>query len=104
MSPRWLRAIAPAVNRSFFLSLAAVRTRSRPAVTPSRLGVRSVLGWRAFPSAPPLRSTGSADGRPSLFAGFLATMGGSDFSRSCIIGFAYRLPDAGRQHGSTSSP
>ena len=28
--------------------------------------------WPAFPSAPALRSTNSADGRPSLFAGFAA--------------------------------
>ena len=40
-----------------------------------------------FPSAPALRSTGSAAGRPALFAGFLATMAGSDFSRPCITGY-----------------
>jgi hypothetical protein len=41
----------------------------------------------AFPSAPALRSTDSADGCPSLFAGFTATMAESDFSRPCIIGY-----------------
>ena len=51
---------------------------------PSRKRVRR---WPAFPSAPALRSTGSAAGRPALFAGFLATMAESDFSGSCIIGF-----------------
>ena len=40
-----------------------------------------------FPSAPALGSTDSADGRPSLFTGFSATMAGSNFSWPCIIGF-----------------
>ena len=46
-----------------------------------------MLCWSVFPSAPALRSTGSAAGRPALFAGFLATMAGSDFSRPCITGY-----------------
>jgi hypothetical protein len=40
-----------------------------------------------FPLAPALGSIDSADGRPSLFADFSATMAGSDFSSPCIIGF-----------------
>jgi len=55
------------VNRSFFFSLALCRTRSRPAVTLSRLGVRSMLGSNTFPSAPSLGSTGSAADCSALF-------------------------------------
>ena len=84
------------MNRSFFSSLALCRTRSRPAVTPSRLGVRSVLGSNAFPSAPSLGSTNSAADRSALFVRFAATMEGPDFSRSCIIGYGFRLPHADR--------
>lgn len=40
-----------------------------------------------FPLVPPLGSTHSAAGFPALFAGFTATMGESDFSGPCIIGF-----------------
>lgn len=84
------------MNRSFFFSLAVLRTRSSPAVTLSRLGVRGVLGSNAFPSAPSLRSTDSSADRSTSFARFFATMEGSDFSRSCIIGYGFRLPDANR--------
>ena len=66
------------MNRSFFFNLAVIRTRSRPAVTPSRLGVRSVLGSNAFPSAPSLRSTSSAADRSALFTGLIATLEGSE--------------------------
>jgi hypothetical protein len=75
------------VNRSFRSSLAAVRTRSSPGDTLARLGVRRVLVCRVFSSAPSLRSTRSGSGRPSPFAGFPATMKGSDFSSPYIIGF-----------------
>ena len=75
------------MNRSFFLCLAACRTRSSAWVTRSRFCARSVLCWPAFPSVPALRSTGSSTGRPASFVGFGATMAGSDFSRPCIIGF-----------------
>ncbi len=75
------------MNRSFFLCFAACRTRSSARVTHSRFCARSVLCRPAFPSAPALRSTGSATGRPALFVGFLATMAGSDFPRPCIIGY-----------------
>src|SRR5213593_728166 len=49
-------------------------------VTLTRLGVRRVLSWRAFPSVPALRSTNSAADRSALFVGFPATMAWSDFS------------------------
>jgi hypothetical protein len=42
-------------------------------VTLTRLGVRRVLSWRAFPSVPALRSTNSAADRSALFVGFPAT-------------------------------
>src|ERR1051325_4252531 len=80
----WWRS---AVNLSFFLSFAVRRMRSSPSVTLARLGVRSVLGWLAFPSIPALRSTGSAADRSALFAGFPATMAGSDIPPPCIIGY-----------------
>ena len=40
-----------------------------------------------FPSAPALGSTNSAAGCPALFVGFTATMAGSDFSCSYIVGY-----------------
>lgn len=75
------------MNRSFFFCLAACRTRSRPAVALSRLGVRSALGSNVFPSVPSLRSAGSTVDCSALFACFFTTMEGSDFSWSCIIGY-----------------
>ena len=56
-------------------------------VTLTRLGVRRVLSWRAFPSVPALRSTNSAADPSALFVGFPATMAGSDFSCPYIIGY-----------------
>ena len=67
------------MNRSFLSSLAAVRTRSSPGDTLARLGVRRVLACPVFSLAPSLRSTNSDFGRPTPFAGFPATMEGSDF-------------------------
>ena len=71
--------------------------RSSACDTLVRLCVRNVLCWSAFPLVPALRSTGSAAcfssaGRPAggpsaLFAGFIATMAGSDFSGPFIIGY-----------------
>jgi hypothetical protein len=55
--------------------------------TLTRLGVRRVLSWRAFPSVPALRSTNSAADPSALFVGFPATMAWSDFSCPCIIGY-----------------
>ena len=75
------------MNLSFFLRLAACRTRSSACDTLSRHCVRRVLCWPAFPLAPALGSTGSAAVAPALFVGFPATMAESDFSRPCIIGY-----------------
>src|SRR5260370_24343032 len=58
----------------FLLSLAPFRMRSSACDTLSRLCVRRVLCWPAFPSVPALGSPCSAAGRPALFAGFIATM------------------------------
>ena len=93
------------MNFSFFLCLAACRTRSSACDTLSRSCARRVLCWSAFPSVPALGSTGSAADRSALFVGFSATMAESDFSRPCIIGYgsspsrcgpaaACRRPDA----------
>src|SRR4029077_18839985 len=64
---RWWKS---AVNLSFFLSLAACRTRSSACDTRTRLCVRYVLCSPAFLSVPALGSTGSAAGTPALFVGF----------------------------------
>jgi hypothetical protein len=45
-------------------------------VTLTRLSVRSVLSWLAFPSVPALRSNNSSADRSVLFAGFVAAMPG----------------------------
>src|ERR1700720_8908 len=81
---RWWKS---AVNLSFFLSLAACRTRSSACDTRTRLCVRCVLCSPAFLLVPALGSTGSAAGEPALFVGFAATMAKCDFSQSCIIGY-----------------
>src|SRR5881392_3277863 len=70
--------------------------RSRACHTLIRFCARHVLCWPAFPLVPALRSPGSAATFPAdasavdffaLFAGFTATMAGSDFSCPCIIGY-----------------
>src|SRR4030081_2408094 len=61
--------------------------RSSARDTLTRYRARPGLCRAAIPLAPPLRSTGSAADRSALFVGFTATMAGSDFSRSCIIGY-----------------
>jgi hypothetical protein len=84
----WWRS---AVSFSFLLSLAAFRTRSSACDTRSRPCVRCVLCSLAFPLAPDLCSTGSAAAETgvasALFVGFPAPIAGSDFSRSCIVGY-----------------
>jgi hypothetical protein len=57
--------------------------------TVSRLCVRPVCCWFAFPLVPALGSTGSAADRSALFASFAATTAGSDFPRSFIIGYRF---------------
>jgi hypothetical protein len=83
------------VNFSAFLSLAAVRTRSSACDTPTRLCVRGVLCPLAFPSAPAFRSTRSSAAGAASFAGFPATMAGSDFSRPFIVGYGSSPPRRG---------
>src|SRR5262245_28565632 len=68
--------------------------RASTCATVSRLCVRPVCCWFAFPLVPALGSTGSAADRSALFASFAATTAGSDFPRSFIIGFQFSLPDA----------
>jgi hypothetical protein len=55
-----------------------------------------VLACPVFSSAPSLRSTNSGFGRPTPFAGFAATMEGSDFSPRASSASAHHLPDAGQ--------
>src|SRR5712672_1921187 len=80
----WCRSV---VNFSSVLCLATCRMRSSPCDTVARFCARSVLCWLAFPSAPALGSADSAADRSAAFTGFTATTAGSDFSRSCIIGY-----------------
>src|SRR5437660_9441039 len=70
------------------------RMRSSACDTLIRFCARHVLCWPAFPLVPALRSPGSAATFPAdasavdffaLFAGFTATMAGSDFSCPCIL-------------------
>ena len=70
--------------------LTASRMRACAWDTASRLCVRTMLCPPAFLSIPPLPSTDSASGRPALFAGFIGTIGESDFSTPCIISFGLR--------------
>ena len=61
-----------------------------------------MLCWPAFLLVPPLpvvsktrkRDGDSAAADAALFTGFAGTIGESDFSSSCIIGFGSRLPNA----------
>ena len=76
-----------AVNFSPFPDLAACRIRPSACVTLSRLCVRHVLCCSGVSSVPALRSARSASPVGDLFAGFVATMAGSDPSAPFIIGF-----------------
>src|SRR5215467_1502689 len=60
------------MNLSFFLSFATFRMRASACDTVARFCARSVLCWLAFPSAPALRSTGSAAVETALFVGIPA--------------------------------
>jgi hypothetical protein len=74
------------VNCSFFLSLAAFRTRSSACVTRARSCARCVLCWPTFPLVSGLGFTRSAGGTPPLFAGFSAV--GSEEARSIALALA----------------
>ncbi len=79
-----------AVNRSFFLALAALRTRSSACDTRARHWVRCVLCWLAFPSALVLRSVASpAACSAAAFLDFFATLTRSDFLGPFIIGYGF---------------
>ncbi|EEA02867.1 hypothetical protein BH160DRAFT_1875 [Burkholderia sp. H160] len=54
-----------------------------------------------FPLVPALRSTHSAAGSPALFAGFVANMAESDFSRPFIIGYGSSPSRRGPVHPAT---
>lgn len=75
------------MSRSLGRSRAACRMRPSACDTLVRLCVRGVLCSTAFPLAPPLGSAGSATVDAVLFAGFIATMGESDFLPPCIEDF-----------------
>src|SRR5262249_31436418 len=66
--------------------------------TLTRLCVRHVLCWLAFPLVPALGSTGSAADCSALFAGFAATMTESDFSWPRIIGYGSSPSRCGPPH------
>ena len=83
----WCRS---AVSFSSLFLVTASRMRACAWDTAARLCVRTVLCCPAFSLAPPLGSPGSAAARAALFAGFIATMGGSDFSAPCIVGYGLR--------------
>src|SRR5215468_9837840 len=92
---RWWKS---AVNLSFFLSLAILRMCSSACDTLTRLCVRHVLCWLAFPLVPALGSTGSAADCSALFAGFAATVTESDFSWPRIIGYGSSPSRCGPPH------
>jgi hypothetical protein len=78
------------VSFSFFLCLAAFRTRSSACDTRFRPCVRCVLCSLAFLLVPALGSAGSAASAfvaDTLFVGFPATIAECDFSRSFIVGY-----------------
>src|SRR6516162_8510531 len=73
---RWWRS---AVNRSFFLCLAACRTRLSAWVTHIRLWVRCVLCWSAFPD--PGRATVPCIAAPHMLPSAVATASAPATSR-----------------------
>jgi hypothetical protein len=75
------------VNRSFFFALATCHMRSNACDTLSQFCAWRVLCWPAFPLVPVLGSPGSAADASALFAGFAATITGSDFPPPYIIGY-----------------
>ena len=84
------------MNFSFFLCLAAFRTRSSAWDTLSRILCPVRVGLARVPLGSALRSTASAAGCPALFGGFVATMAESTSHARTSSASAPRLPDAGR--------
>ena len=76
------------MNLSFFLSLAILRMCSSACDTLTRLCVRHVLCWLAFPLVPALGSTGSAADCSALFAGFAAVESGEVERTPCLCPLA----------------
>lgn len=83
---------------------AACRTRSSPCGTLARFCARRVRCCPVFPLVPALGSTHSAAGFLTLFAGFLATMAGSHFSRPSIIGYNSSPSRCGPVRAATGRP
>src|SRR6266699_3628316 len=85
------------MNFSFFLCFATFRMRSSACGMLVWLCAQGMVCWLTFPLVPALGSADSAAigtaadcsaaGCSALFAGFTATMAGSDFSCPCIIGY-----------------
>jgi hypothetical protein len=69
--------------------LATCRMRSNACDTLSQSCAWRVLCWPAFPLVPVLGSPGSAADASALFAGFAATITGSDFPPPYIIGYGF---------------
>src|SRR5712692_6603677 len=82
------------VNFPPFSRSAAWRIRSSACLTRARPCIRCMSRCNEFPLTRPLLSTASAAGRPALFGRFFDSMGLSDSSGLCIIGYAFRLPSA----------
>ena len=72
--------------------------------TLTRLGVRRVLSWRAFPSVPALRSTNSAADPSALFVGFPATRAWSDFSCHLVQSGSYAVSRHIAKYGKPPGP
>ena len=83
----WCRS---AVSFCSLFLVTAPRRRARAWDTAARLCVRTVLCGPAFSLVPPLGSPGSAAARAALSARFVATMGGSNFSTPCLVGYGLR--------------
>ncbi len=79
------------MRRSSGFLVAAYRIRSAACDSLSRFCARRELWLPGFPLGPALRFPGSAGPERPLFAGFVATMAGSDFFRSFISVYGFLL-------------
>src|SRR5882672_6079283 len=86
------------VTASRWLDPAACRMRSSACDAGTRLCVRPVLCWLAFPLASALRSTNSSTDRSASFAGFTTTMASSDFLLPFITGYGSSPSRCGPEH------
>ena len=92
------------MNLSFFLSLAAFRTRSRPCNAPSRFGVRSAPPCSAFPSVPPLAPPPPPRIAPLCSAASRLLWRSVTPRLRSSPATAPRLPDADRRGGEAARP